>query len=74
MIFPNINSITIDIISKIKTSKNNTDDNILKDFKTIIDFFQISRDYIESRDSYPKNIDDNPILKCEYENYKIHNG
>ncbi len=63
MIFSLLNKIISDNINTIFDESNNQ---IIKtELDTISKFFEIVRNYIESVDQYPKNLDDNPILMEE---------
>ncbi|AEQ33265.1 ankyrin repeat protein [Megavirus chiliensis] len=67
MIFSLLNKIISNNINTIFDENNNQ---IIKtelktELETISKFFEIVRNYIESVDQYPKNLDDNPILMEE---------
>ena len=66
MIFSILHIIILEIINLIKQNKSvpNTD------LDTLVSFFEIVKNYIESKDSYPTNFEDNPILNEEREHIK----
>jgi hypothetical protein len=64
MIFPLINNIVYSLISASREGVINAETKA--ELTTIVDFYDLVRDYIESKTSYPDNLNENPILKEEF--------
>ena len=63
MIFPLCNEILYRIVVLFRNG--NLDEPTKQDLSVIINFYDIVRKYIDSKTTYPDNLDDNPILREE---------
>ena len=66
MIFPLLGNIIIQIINASKN--NNLNAELKSELSTIADFFDVVHNYIDSRESYPKKLEDkeNPIINEDF--------
>ena len=61
MIFPLLNKILIQIIDTSRTNKLDAD--VKNDLTQIVNFYTVVAKYIESRQTYPEKLTDNPVIQ-----------